>query len=106
MEGVNMAHFARRVGNKVAEVIVIANSDCGGGTFPASEPIGQEFIADTLDLDGEWLQTSYSGSFRRQYANIGGFYISSVDEFSEAPVPKPLEDGYWEWNEAEQKWQR
>jgi len=100
-----MAHFAKVNNGKIEQVTVVANSDCGGGDFPESEPIGQAFIA-SLGLDGEWLQTSYSGSFRRQYANIGGFYILSVDEFSEAPVPKPLEDGYWEWNEAEQKWQR
>jgi hypothetical protein len=40
-----MAHFAQLdAGNIVGDVIVISNADCGGGDFPASEPIGQAFI--------------------------------------------------------------
>ncbi len=85
-----MAHFARMVGNEVAEVIVIANSDCGGGDFPASEPIGQAFIADFLNLDGEWLQTSYSGSFRGIYAGPGYTYDSVTDEFVGIPFVPPV----------------
>ena len=53
-----MAHFAQVDQNKVQQVIVIANDDCGGGEFPESEPIGQAFIA-SLGLDGLWLQCSY-----------------------------------------------
>lgn len=71
-----MAHFAQvDAGNIVGDVIVISNDDCGGGTFPASEPIGQAFITgphpDFLALEGNWLQTSYSGSFRGKFANVG-----------------------------------
>ena len=71
-----MAHFARidEYGT-VREVIVISNADCGGGDFPASEPVGQAFIngphPDCLALEGNWLQTSYSGSFRGLFAGIG-----------------------------------
>jgi hypothetical protein len=40
-----MAHFALiDEDGIVREVIVISNADCGGGDFPASEPIGQAFI--------------------------------------------------------------
>lgn len=71
-----MAHFARiDDDNVVRDVIVIDNKDCGGGTFPASEPIGQAFITGPhphcLALAGNWLQTSYSGSFRGIFANVG-----------------------------------
>lgn len=65
-----MAHFAKIENGIVREVIVIGNDDCGGGDFPASEPIGQDFIA-SIGLPGEWRQTSYSGSFRSKYAGIG-----------------------------------
>ena len=66
-----MAHFARINSDSIVEqVIVVANEDCGGGTFPESEPIGQAFIA-SIGLTGEWLQTSYHGNFRGQYAGIG-----------------------------------
>lgn len=117
-----MAHFAELdENNKVLRVIVVSNNDCGGGDFPESEPIGQAFIA-SLGITGTWKQTSYNNNFRGRYASIDGLYIPEKDKFShakpfeswnltenedwEAPVPKPSEDGYWEWNEAEQKWQR
>lgn len=62
-----MAHFAKIQNGIVQEVIVISNDDCGGGDFPASEPIGQAFIA-SLGLGGEWRQTSFSGAFRSKFA--------------------------------------
>ena len=79
-----MAHFAKVENNIVGEVIVVANSDCGGGDFPESEPIGQAFIA-SLGLQGEWLQTSYHANFRGAYAGIGYTYDAELDEFV-APV--------------------
>jgi hypothetical protein len=83
-----MAHFAKVDNNIVQEVIVIANSDCGGGNFPESEPIGQAFIV-SLGLTGEWLQTSYSGSFRGVYAGIGFVYDEDSDSFVAPEVPEP-----------------
>jgi hypothetical protein len=85
-----MAHFARIEGNTVQQVIVIANDDCGGGDFPASEAAGQAFIANTLKLAGEWKQTSYSGSFRAKYAGIGDRYDAELDEFV-TPAVEPTE---------------
>jgi len=58
-----MAHFARVINNVVESVAVVDDKDCGGGVFPESEPIGQEFLA-SLGLDGEWVQCSYTNSFR------------------------------------------
>ena len=76
-----MAHFAEiNEFSIVNRVLVISNDDCGGGHFPESEPIGQAYIA-SLGLDGLWLQTSYSGSFRKNYACTGSFYDSMTDEF-------------------------
>ena len=76
-----MAHFALiDDSNTVREVIVIGNDDCGGGDFPASESIGQAFIA-SIGLAGEWLQTSYHANFRGQYAGIGDKYDKETDEF-------------------------
>lgn len=82
-----MAHFAKAIDNIVIDVIVVANSDCGGGKYPESEPIGQAYIA-SLGLDGEWLQTSYSGSFRGRYAGPTYNYDPDLDEFV-APVLPP-----------------
>lgn len=65
-----MAHFARiDENNVVQQVITVSNEDCGGGEFPESEPIGQQFIA-SVGLNGEWLQTSYHANFRGKYAGI------------------------------------
>jgi len=107
-----VAHFAQLdADNKVVNVIVLSDDDCGGGVFPDSEPIGQAFLA-SLNLDGVFKQTSfntyrnyaytydeenppnivgaqYLGSahrtggtpFRGQYAGIGDFYDADLDEF-------------------------
>jgi hypothetical protein len=79
-----MAHFARVDNGLVSQVIVVSNDDCGGGDFPASEPIGQAFIA-SIGLEGEWRQTSYSASFRQKYAGIGDTFSEELDAFI-APV--------------------
>jgi hypothetical protein len=83
-----MAHFAQlNDENIVQQVIVVLNEDCAGGEFPASEPVGQAFIA-SLGLTGEWKQTSYNSNFRGKYAGIGYKYDSVLDEF----VEKQLEE--------------
>ena len=82
-----MAHFARISNGQVAQVIVIANDDCGGGDFPASEAAGQAFIA-SLGLAGEWRQTSYNGNFRGKYAGIGDIYDAELDQFISPSNPE------------------
>jgi hypothetical protein len=84
-----MAHFAQVTNGIVQRVIVVSNDDCGGGDFPASEAVGQAFIA-SLGLAGEWKQTSYSGSFRSKYAGIGDRYDAELDAFV-APVTEVAE---------------
>lgn len=81
-----MAHFALvDDGGIVREVIVISNVDCGGGDFPDSEPIGQAFITgahpDGLAIQGDWRQTSYSGSFRGCFAGIGYSFDTALNVF-------------------------
>lgn len=88
-----MAHFALiDVDNIVRDVIVISNGDCGGGSFPESEAIGQAFICgphpDCLALEGDWLQTSYSGSFRGCFAGLGYTYDPVLDVFVPPPAPE------------------
>lgn len=75
-----MAHFAQIKDNIVTQVIVVSNDDCDNLDFPASEPVGQAFIA-SIGLDGTWLQTSYNGSFRGSFAGIGRIYDSATDKF-------------------------
>lgn len=88
-----MAHFALvDAGTIVREVIVISNADCGGGDFPASEPVGQGFIngphPNCLALKGTWLQTSYSGSFRGCFAGLGFTYDPVLNVFQPPTGPE------------------
>jgi hypothetical protein len=86
-----MAHFAKIENGAVGLVLVVSNDDCGGGNFPESEPIGQAFLA-SLGLDGEWKQTSYSGSFRSKYAGIGDIYDAVNDVFVAPIVEEPVKE--------------
>ena len=85
-----MAHFAQVDNGIVRNVIVINNSDCAGGDYPDSEPIGQAFIA-SLGIDGDWLQTSYNNNFRGQYAGQGMTYDPTLDEFVSPIQPEVVE---------------
>jgi len=86
-----MAHFAQVTDNIVRNVIVVNNSDCAGGEFPDSEPIGQDFIA-SIGIEGDFLQTSYNGNFRGQYAGQGMTYDSVLDEFVSPQEEEPLSE--------------
>ncbi len=79
-----MAHFAKVDNKIVSQVIVINNETLSDLEFPASEPVGQEFIA-SLGLNGTWKQTSYNATFRGVYAGIGYTYDEINDVFV-APV--------------------
>ena len=111
-----MAHFAKIEDGKVTNVIVIANHDCGGGEFPASESHGASFIT-SLGLDGEWKQTSYNGSFRGNFAGVG--YSFDGDNFIppqpypswtldganwKAPTQIPDDDKRYMWDEETLSW--
>jgi len=75
-----MAHFARIENKTVTQVIVVNNETLGDLEYPASEKVGQDFIA-SLGLDGTWKQTSYNASFRGKYAGSGDTYDSELDTF-------------------------
>jgi hypothetical protein len=75
-----MAHFAKVDNGIVTQVIVVNNETLGNLEFPASEPVGKEFIA-SLGLDGVWKQASYNANFRSIYPGIGCIYDELNDEF-------------------------
>jgi hypothetical protein len=75
-----MAHFAKIEDNKVTQVIVVSDNDCGGGIFPESDIIGNEFL-NSIGLIGNWKQTSYNDSFRGIFAGIDMLYDSIEDRF-------------------------
>lgn len=118
-----MAHFAKINSNsgRVERVIVVSNNDCGGGDFPESEAIGQNFIANVLNDPGTWKQTSYNNNFRVRYAGVGYTYDETHDAFIppkpyhswvlnetsllwNAPVPMPNDGKVYDWDESIVNW--
>jgi hypothetical protein len=96
-----MAHFAQIENGIVQQVIVVSNDDAPD-PYPASEALGQEFIA-SLGLEGEWRQTSYNGSFRANYAGIGYTYDADNDVFyPPQPFPSWVLDENWNWQAPHQ----
>jgi hypothetical protein len=112
-----MAHFAQiNEQGAVLTVIVVKNSDILDENGQESEAIGKQFC--TSLLGGEWVQTSYNGNMRKQYASIGGSYDVANDVFIapkpyaswaldenfdwQAPVPSP--GGDYVWDEDNQQW--
>lgn len=81
-----MAHFARIEDGIVREVIVIRNEDIVDTNGVESETVGKAYIA-SIGLAGEWIQTSYNGSFRGKYAGVGDIYDEVNDIFV---YPEPV----------------
>jgi hypothetical protein len=116
-----MAYFAQIDDDgTVLQVISVSNADAPDPAPQHSEPLGQAFIADTLGLPGTWVQTSWSGSIRKQYAGIGWRYDADADVFIapqpypswtldanhdwQPPTPMPEEDGPYTWDEDTLTW--
>lgn len=117
-----MAHFAKiNQNNLVTEVIAISNDVVNNEPFPASEPLGIAFCRSLYGEDTNWAQTSYSASFRYNYAGIGFTYDATAGAFIppkpypswllntntfqwEPPVPYPNDGKTYMWDEATKSW--
>lgn len=114
-----MAHFAKIENNKVTQVIVVGNDSIQNLKFPDSEIVGQDFIR-SIGLEGHWLQTSYNGSFRKNFAGTGYTYNQELDAFIPpkyykswildqdkgvwvAPKPYPSSGDFF-WDEGKGDW--
>jgi hypothetical protein len=74
-----MAHFAKIENGVVTQVIVVDNKDCADATGVEKESIGVAFCERLFG--GDWKQTSYNGSIRKNYAGIGYTYNADIDAF-------------------------
>ena len=114
-----MAHFAEIENNLVTQVIVVDNNDILDEQGNELESIGTQFCADLLG--GTWVQTSYNGNIRKNYASIGDTYDSTRDAFISpspypswvldedtciygAPLPYPEDDLMYSWDEDTVQW--
>lgn len=85
-----MAHFAEIDASGIVQrVIVVPDSE---------EATGAEWCANLLG--GTWVQTSYNGRIRKNYAGVGFTYDAVRDAFI-PPQPFPS----WLLNEATCQWQ-
>jgi hypothetical protein len=94
-----MAHFAEiGLNNTVLRVIVVHNNELLNESGQESEEKGQEFCRGLFG--GTWIQTSYNGTIRKNFAGVGFTYDSQRDAFI-APKPYPS----WILNEATCTWE-
>lgn len=116
-----MAHFAKLDENNVViSVNVINNNVVDNLPFPESEPIGVQFLTELYQYP-LWKQTSYSSSFRKNYAGVGFIYDKTLDAFISPkpysswlldtntcqwipPVPYPQDGKMYRWDEATESW--
>jgi hypothetical protein len=115
-----MAHFAEiGLNNIVQQVIVVHNNELLDENGVEQEAKGQEFCRNLLG--GTWLQTSYNGSFRKNFAGIGYTYDSTRDAFIppkpfnswildedtcqwQPPTSLPDNENMYTWNESTTSW--
>ena len=116
-----MAHFAKiGLNNIVTEVLVVANRETMDSNGVEHESIGVEFLK-TLTGHETWIQTSYNGNIRKNFAGIGYTYDSQRDAFIppqpyqswvlntqtclwESPTSMPTDSTYYVWDEPNINW--
>lgn len=115
-----MAHFAQLDDNNiVTQVIVVANDELLLDGVE-SEVKGILFCKSLFGEDTKWVQTSYNGNFRKNYAGIGYTYDEANDYFYapqpypswtldadanwQPPVAYPTDGKMYSWNEATLSW--
>lgn len=117
-----MAHFAELDENNIVTAVVVVNNDVITINGEESEQAGIDFLKEIYGHD-RWKQTSYNGSFRKNYARIGGRYDKDFDAFISQqpypswklnyefcwwnpPVPRPedIEGFNWIWSEVNKEW--
>lgn len=115
-----MAHYAKLgLNSEVLLVIVLDNKELKDEKGNEIEQKGIDFL-EKLTGYSYWVQTSYSRSFRKNYAGVGFRYDKELDVFIEpkpfpswsldidfrwqAPVPYPTDGKEYMWDEELQNW--
>jgi hypothetical protein len=102
-----MSHFAEINSDNIVQRVIVAEQD-----FINSGLVGDSF---------NWVQTSYNGNFRKNYAGSGYTYDKTRDAFIapqpypswtlveatcqwEAPTAYPTDDKMYTWDEDTTAW--
>ena len=115
-----MAHFAKLNEDNTVVAVHVVNNEVITVDGVESEQAGIDFLTE---LHGHtlWKQTSYSGSFRKNYAGVGMKYDQTRDAFIsnkpweswilnettcqwEAPVAYPTDGESYSWDEETTSW--
>lgn len=115
-----MAHFAKiNADNIVEQVVVVENTVLEDGDLVEQESLGIQFLQSLFG--GDWVQTSYNKTFRKNFAGIGHTYDAGRDAFIppqpfnswilneetcqwEAPTPIPDQNLFYNWDEETLSW--
>lgn len=115
-----MAHFAQLDENNVVTQVIVVHNNELLDNGAESEAKGIAFC-QSLFPGTTWVQTSYNGNKRKNYAGIGFNYDAQRDAFIapqpfpswtlnettcrwEAPVPYPTDGKRYRWDEATLAW--
>ena len=117
-----MAHFAQLDENNiVTQVIVVHNNELLDENGVEIESKGVAFCKSLYGWGTNWVQTSYNGNIRKNYAGIGYTYDAARDAFIppqpypswvldeatcrwQAPVPMPQDGKLYRWDEPTTSW--
>lgn len=115
-----MAHFAKLDENNiVTQVIVVHNNELKNESGNEIEQKGIDFCI--AHFGGRWIQTSYNGNFRKNYAGQGYTFDEARNAFIspkpynswtlnedtcrwESPVPYPTDEKMYIWDEETVSW--
>ena len=115
-----MAHFAEiGLNNIVLRVLVVHNNEMLDQNGNESEAKGAEFCRSLFG--GTWVQTSYNGTIRKNYAGKDFTYDNQRDAFIppkpfaswllnettclwDAPTPMPTDGKMYKWDESTTSW--
>lgn len=115
-----MAHFAKLDDNNIVLAVHVVNNDVITVDGVESEQAGIDFLSN-LHGHSSWKQTSYNGSFRKNFAGIGYSYDSVRNAFVpqqpwsswildeetcqwKAPIPYPTDGKMYGWFEPNKEW--
>ena len=102
-----MSHFAKLDNNNIVQEVIVADQQ-----FINTGVVGDVF---------RWVQTSYNGRIRKNYAGVGYRYDINLDAFIspkpypswflneetcrwEAPIPYPDDGQLYNWDESTKSW--
>jgi hypothetical protein len=115
-----MAHFAELDDNNIVkQVIVVHNNELLDESGIESEQKGIDFCTNLFG--GRWIQTSYNGTIRKNFAGQSYLYDPIRDAFIapqpynswvmdeatyqwKAPIAYPTDEKVYIWNELDTAW--